>query len=73
MNYLPVRAEATSRRTPFMEIYVGLGDREKVFEWMEKSYQEHTNGMAWLAVWPGFDSIRGDPRFDMYLRRMGLK
>jgi TolB-like protein/DNA-binding winged helix-turn-helix (wHTH) protein/Flp pilus assembly protein TadD len=56
-----------------MEIYVGLEDREKVFEWMEKSYQERTNGMAWLAVWPGFDSIREDPRFDMYLHRIGLK
>ncbi len=69
-------ARSSRRYVPahsIMEIYVGLGNREKVFEWMEKSYQEHANGMAWLAVWPGFDSIRGDPRFDMYLRRIGLK
>ena len=56
-----------------LHVYIGLGDRDKAFEWMEKSYQERTNGMAWLAVWPGFDPIRSDPRFDMYLRRIGLK
>ena len=56
-----------------LHVYIGLGDRDKAFEWMDKSYQERTNGMAWLAVWPGFDSIRDDPRFDMYLRKIGLK
>jgi TolB-like protein/DNA-binding winged helix-turn-helix (wHTH) protein/Tfp pilus assembly protein PilF len=56
-----------------MHIYIGLGAREKAFEWMEKSYQQRTNGMVWLAVWPGFDTIRDDPRFEMYLRRIGLK
>ena len=56
-----------------LHIYIGLGDRDKAFEWMEKSYQDRTNGMAWLAVWPGFDPLRSDPRFDMYLRRIGLK
>ena len=40
---------------------------------MEKCYQERTNGMAWLAVAPEFDPLRADPRFDMYLRRTGLK
>jgi serine/threonine-protein kinase len=69
---------ALSRRryvSPFsiMDIYLGLGDRDKAFEWMEKCYQERTNGMAWLAVAPEFDPIREDPRFDMYLRRIGLK
>jgi tetratricopeptide (TPR) repeat protein len=56
-----------------LHVYIGLGDRDKAFEWMEKSYQDRTNGMAWLAVWPGFDPIRTDPRFDIYLRRIGLK
>jgi TolB-like protein/DNA-binding winged helix-turn-helix (wHTH) protein/Tfp pilus assembly protein PilF len=56
-----------------MHIYIGLGDRDKAFEWLEQSYQQRTNGMIWLAVWPGFDSIRDDRRFDTYLRRVGLK
>jgi len=56
-----------------MQVYIGLGDPDKAFEWMEKAFEERTNGMAWLAVWPGFDPIRNDPRFDMYLRRIGLK
>jgi TolB-like protein/DNA-binding winged helix-turn-helix (wHTH) protein/Tfp pilus assembly protein PilF len=56
-----------------MHVYLGLGDRDKAFEWMEKAYQERTNGLTYLAVWPGYDPVRGDPRYEMYLRRIGLK
>ncbi|MEO7142870.1 MAG: winged helix-turn-helix domain-containing protein [Bryobacteraceae bacterium] len=57
----------------FLHVYVGLGDRDHAFEYMEKAYQDRSNGLLWLAVWPGYDSIRDDRRFEMYLRRIGLK
>lgn len=57
----------------FLHVYVGLGDRDHVFEYMEKAYQDRSNGLLWLAAWPGYDSIRDDRRFEMYLRRIGLK
>jgi tetratricopeptide (TPR) repeat protein len=56
-----------------VHIYLGLGDREKVFEWLEKSYQERSNSLLWLGVGTLFDPVRSDPRFEMYLRRIGLK
>jgi TolB-like protein/Tfp pilus assembly protein PilF len=57
----------------FVHIYIGLGDRDKAFEWLEKSYLERSNSLLWLGVGPLFDPLRADPRFDDLLRRVGLK
>jgi TolB-like protein/DNA-binding winged helix-turn-helix (wHTH) protein/Flp pilus assembly protein TadD len=53
-------------------IYVGLGDKDQAFAWLEKAYQERANMMAYLKVTPVVDSLRSDPRFDDLLRRTGL-
>jgi hypothetical protein len=37
----------------FTHVYIGLGDMDRMFEWLEKSYQQREQGMAWLAVWDG--------------------
>lgn len=50
----------------------GLGDRDQAFEWMEKAYQERSNALAYLGVWPVVDPFRSDPRFRSLLRRIGL-
>jgi TolB-like protein/Tfp pilus assembly protein PilF len=53
-------------------VYVGLGNKDQAFFWLEKAYQERSNYMAYLKVFPFVDSLRSDPRFDDLLRRMGL-
>jgi hypothetical protein len=53
-------------------VYIGLGDKDQVFFWLEKAYQERSNYMAWLKVFPLHDPLRSDPRFDDLLRRIGL-
>ena len=53
-------------------VYIGLGNKDQAFYWLEKAYQERSNYMAYLKVFPGGDSLRDDPRFDDLLRRMGL-
>lgn len=57
----------------FVHVYIGLRDREKVFEWLEKSYQEHSNSLAWLGTWREVDWLASDPRLDNLMRRVGLK
>jgi len=56
-------------------IYVGLGDKEKAFEWLEKAYEEHSlgTGDAIIKVDPIYDPLRSDPRFADLLRRMNLQ
>src|ERR1019366_1781082 len=36
----------------FVNVYLGLRDRDKVFEWLEKSYQERSHGLLWLGGSP---------------------
>jgi tetratricopeptide (TPR) repeat protein len=52
--------------------FVDLGDKDKTFEWLNKAYQEHSNGLGAIAVEPAFDPLRSDPRFQDLLRRMNL-
>ncbi|MGH9801978.1 MAG: tetratricopeptide repeat protein, partial [Blastocatellia bacterium] len=54
------------------QIYVGLGDKDKTFEWLEKGFERKDEEMTFLGVDPRFDNLRADPRFTDLLRRMRL-
>lgn len=53
-------------------ISVALGDEGQTFQWLEKAYEEHSFHMVYLKVWPQFTVIRGDPRFQKLVQRLGL-
>ena len=53
-------------------VYVGLGERENVFEWLEKAYRERSYAMVFLKVSDDFAPYRQDPRYVDLLRRVGL-
>jgi serine/threonine protein kinase/TolB-like protein/Tfp pilus assembly protein PilF len=53
-------------------IYVGLGEKDQTFKWLEKAYDDRIWLMGMLKVEPTFDPIRSDPRFEDLLRRVGL-
>ena len=53
-------------------IYIGLGEIDLAFEWLEQAYQERLWYMGLLAVDPLFDRLRGDPRYTELMRRMNL-
>ena len=52
--------------------YLGTGDNDEVFAWLEKGYTEHSNMLIALKAYPFYDPLRGDPRFQNLLRRVGL-
>lgn len=49
-------------------IYVGLGEKDHAFEWLEKACADHSTSMAYLKVDPALRSLRSDPRFARLLR-----
>jgi TolB-like protein/DNA-binding winged helix-turn-helix (wHTH) protein/Tfp pilus assembly protein PilF len=49
-----------------------VGETERAFEFLDRAYESHTRDLVYLAVEPQFDSIRGDPRFQEMLRKVGL-
>ena len=56
----------------FASAYIGLGDTERIFEWLEKAYQQREQGIAWLALWPDQGAYYKDARFRGLLKRVGL-
>jgi serine/threonine protein kinase/tetratricopeptide (TPR) repeat protein len=54
-------------------IYAALGDKDKAFEWLGKSYAERSIGTTDVKVSPIYDSLRSDPRWADLLRRMNLQ
>jgi tetratricopeptide (TPR) repeat protein len=56
----------------FALIYKGLGDKDRAFEWLNKTFDENPYRLSMLRVNPRFDSLRSDLRFDDLLRRMKL-
>lgn len=57
----------------FINPYLALRDYNEAFSWFDRAYAEQSNILQFLKVHPFFDPIRGDPRFQDLLRRVGLK
>jgi serine/threonine-protein kinase len=55
----------------FALAYVGLGDREKAFAWLERGVEQHDEMMAENFLDPLFDPLIGDARYDAVLERLG--
>ncbi len=53
-------------------VYAGLGDKDKAFQWLDKSYEERSNFLVWLKVEPRWAPIRSDKRYAELVRRVGL-
>ena len=56
----------------FALVYMGLGDNDRAFEWLDKTFDENPYRLSFLTVNPRFDGLRSDPRFTHLLRRMKL-
>jgi TolB-like protein/DNA-binding winged helix-turn-helix (wHTH) protein/Flp pilus assembly protein TadD len=53
--------------------YSGMGQKEEMIELLQNAYSEHSSVVAQIKVDPMYDPIRGDPRFEEFLRRVRLK
>jgi serine/threonine-protein kinase len=56
-------------------IYIGLGEKDQAFEWLQKAYDDRSVWLIHLHVKvdPRLDSLRSDPRFTELLKKMGLE
>jgi hypothetical protein len=53
-------------------VYGALADREQEFADFEKSYSDRSEWLLWLTLDPMFDGVRGDPRFQQLVHRVGV-
>ena len=55
-----------------MLLHLGLGNRDKALDWLEKCYEEQDWYCWFLKVWPMFDPLRSEPRFQALLKKVGF-
>jgi hypothetical protein len=52
--------------------YAAVGDLDRAFEALERAYQARSAGLIYLHLDPGYEPLRGDPRYADLVRRVGL-
>jgi len=52
--------------------YAALGDRERAFEWLERTYTTAPQDLTQVNADVEFDFLRSDPRFQALMRRAGI-
>jgi TolB-like protein/Flp pilus assembly protein TadD len=52
-------------------VYLGLGDYEQALDLLENSFATRNMHLVYVKSGPRFDPLRGAPRFDALLERMG--
>ncbi|MFN0159253.1 MAG: protein kinase domain-containing protein [Bacteroidota bacterium] len=57
----------------FSLVTLGLGQKDKTFEWLLKAYQERASWLFMIKIDPSWDSLRDDPRFSALLKKMDLE
>jgi Flp pilus assembly protein TadD len=56
----------------FVIVYLGLGENEQAFTWIEEAYKEQSNMLQFVKTHPLFDPLRGDLRFADLVHRVGI-
>jgi len=56
--------------TAFATIYLGLGQKEKCLEWLEKSYEQQDSACWYLKIDQIYDSVRNEPRFQALVEKI---
>jgi hypothetical protein len=50
-------------------IHYKLGNKDRAFEWLEKAFEARTITPFIVRLWPRFDEISSDPRFEELLKK----
>jgi len=53
-------------------VSLGLGDRERAIDQLEKAYASDSQWLGWLRNDKTFDSLRSDSRFAALLKKLKL-
>jgi tetratricopeptide (TPR) repeat protein len=56
----------------FAIVHLGLGERDRAFEWLEAAFRRRDEDLIPISVDPLLAPLRGDPRYQSLLARMNL-
>jgi hypothetical protein len=52
---------------------VRLGEKDKAFAWLEKTFEARHVSTIQFKIEPAYDSLRDDPRYAELIRKIGLQ
>lgn len=64
-RYVPSTARALG--------HLGLGEKEQALDWLEGACERRELPVCTMGVHPGYDTLRGHPRYEVLVRRLGLR
>ena len=53
-------------------IYAYRDERDKAFEWLDRGFEEHDAWMVEIRMFPAFESLHKDPRWDVIVEKVGM-
>jgi serine/threonine-protein kinase len=59
--------------TAFVTIYLGLANKEKALDWLERAYEEQDSACWYLKIDQIYDGVRDEPRFQAISKKIGLE
>jgi tetratricopeptide (TPR) repeat protein len=54
------------------EVYAWRGEKDRAFEWLDRAYRQRDGGISDIKTDPLFAGLRSDPRYAVFLRKLGL-
>ena len=67
-----IRTEAGDEAYQIAEIYASRGEKDQAFTWLDRAYAQHDGGLTAVKVDRLLQSLRADPRYTVFLRKMNL-
>lgn len=64
--------EDVSLAMDFAVVYLGLGDKEKVFKYLHQAFDERLGGILFIKTNPIWEDIRDDARYEELVDAIGL-
>jgi serine/threonine protein kinase/tetratricopeptide (TPR) repeat protein len=58
---------------PISEVHGRRGEVNAAFEWLERAYSQRDPGLAEVKISPHLCSLHGDPRWGVFLKKMGFE
>jgi len=53
-------------------VYAALGDTGRALDWLDKAYQDQSEMLLFMDIYPPLTELRGNPRFRNLVQRVGV-
>jgi len=67
-----IKNDAETAAYQIAEVYAYRGEKDKAFEWLERARRQRDPGLGALRMDPTLENLHADPRWNAFLRTMGL-